>query len=233
MLAIIKRRQSANAENPNENGFTDDVFHRKFMSDKIENLLAEAEAQANSASDATSSVACAERRFASASEAAGELAKFKKKLCRIEKWNADSGLSSFELFDENGEKRTRESARVGDFVRVTLTGSGKSDWVKITRIDEAPDEMILTLQPSYNPTEEAPDKTVTSHFFTAESTNNFCLQRRSATVIFRVVGIDEKTNTQNTNNIIETVRNAATANLGHYLGIQEGEWKLFCENFLQ
>ena len=180
------------------------------MSDKIQKLLEKAEAQTAAASDAMSSTVRVERNFASAPEAENNFAAFKRKLCRIDEWNAHSALTSFEHFDEAGAKAERETARIGDFVRVTLTGTGKSDWVKIVRIDEAADEMILTLQPSYNPLEKEADENVTSHFFTDESTNNFCLQRKDSTVIFYVVGVDEKPNTRDTKNIIETVRNAAT-----------------------
>ncbi len=204
------------------------------MNDKIQKLLEKAEAQTVSLSDAMSSVSCAERIFASASDASDNFTRFRRKLFHIEKWNAHSALTSFALFDETGKECARETAVVGDFVRVTLTGSGKSDWVKITRIDDAPGEIILTLQPSINPTEEdESEKNVTSHFFTSESSNNFCLQIKDAAINFYVIGLDEKTNTAETKNVLETVRNAATANLGHYLGIQETEWKTFCENFLE
>lgn len=200
------------------------------MSEKIQKLLDEAEVQTAAT---TSSVASAERKFASAAEAEKSFAQFRAKLFHIERWNAHSALMSFALFDENGDESKRETTAVGDFIRLTLTASGKSDWVKIIRIDDAPDELILTVQPSYNPTEKNADASATSHFFTAESTNNFCLERTGETINFHVVGLNEKTNTKETKNILETVRNAATANIGHFLGIQKMEWTQFCENFLE
>lgn len=209
------------------------VLIDKIMNGKIQNLLEKAAAIAESSSDKMSSVATARRSFATFSEAETAFNKFHRKLFQIRKWNADSGLTSFELFDESGNVCARDAAQTGDFVRVTLTGSGKSDWVKIIRTDELPDEIILTVQPSYNPTETTPDKSVTSHFFTDESTNNFCLQRSDTAINVYVIGLDEKSNKQDTNNIIETARNVATANLGHYLGIQTGEWTTFCRNFLE
>jgi hypothetical protein len=203
------------------------------MSRKIEGLLEKAAVIANSSDDKMSSVASSKRNFSNASEAENFFVKFKEKLFQIRKWNALSGLSSYELFDANGNICKRETAIVGDFIRITLHGSGKSDWVRVANIDENSDEVILTVQPTFNPTEDEPDAGVTSHFFTAESTNNFCLQKTGETINFYVVGLHEKSNKQDTNNIIETVRNVATANLGHYLGIQKSVWMTFCENFLE
>lgn len=203
------------------------------MSSKIQDLLDKVAAITASPEDKMSSVVVAGRKFASETEAEKRFGELCEKLFRIERWNTHSGLSSFELFDETGESCARETAKTGDFIKITLAGSGKSDWVKIINIDESANETILTVQPSYNPTENAPDKSVTSHFFTNESTNNFCLQRKGATLNFYVIGLDEKSNIEDTNNIIETARNVATANLGHYLGIQKAEWMTFCKNFLE
>ncbi|MBA2620449.1 MAG: hypothetical protein H0U87_04545 [Acidobacteria bacterium] len=203
------------------------------MSRKIEGLLEKAALITNSSDDEMSSVASAKRNYSNAFEAENFFVKFKEKLFQIRKWNALSGLSSYELFDANGNVCKRETTIVGDFIRITLHGSGMSDWVRVVNIDEDSDEIILTVQPTYNPTEETLDAGFTSHFFTAESTNNFCLQKTGETINFYVVGLHEKSNTEDTKNIIETVRNVATANLGHYLGIQKGEWTTFCENFLE
>ncbi len=203
------------------------------MNSKIQDLLDRAAAVTASSEDKMSSVARAERQFATEREAEKCFGELKEKLFRVERWNAHSALSSYELFDETGKSCERETAKVGDFIKITLAGSGKSDWVKIVNIDRSPNETILTVQPSYNPIKSEPDKSVTSHFFTAESTNNFCLERRGATLNFYVIGLDEKSNTKDTNNLIETARNVATANLGHYLGIQKGEWTTFCTHFLE
>lgn len=203
------------------------------MLGKTQILLDKAAAITEYSEDKMSSIACAERRFASEVDAEKAFDTLRAKLFQIEKWNAHSGLTTYVLFDQAGNAAIGAQAKTGDFIKITLVGSGKSDWVKIMPIDEAPDEVIITVQPSHNPTEEVPDASVISHFFVSESTNNFCLQRSGSTINFCVVGLDEKTNTRDTNNILETARNAATANIGHYLGIQKSEWKLFCTNFLE
>jgi hypothetical protein len=206
---------------------------KKLMNNKIQNLLAQAERQARTSETGESSITFASRAFSDANEAENSFNHLKQKLFHIRSWNAESFLTSFELFDKNGKPSQDESAVVGDFIRLSLAGSGKDDWVKIIKITEEPDETVITVQPSYNPTKNQPDKNATSHFFTSDSTNNFCLGRNRETISFYVIGLDEKTNTNKTGNIIETVRNIAVSNIGCYLRIQKSEWKTFCENFLR
>lgn len=203
------------------------------MNKKIPILLAEAERQSESPDAKKSSLAEAARQFTTASEAEANFGRLREKLFHVEKWNSDSGASSFELFDENGNKIKNERAAINNFIKITLPGTGKADWVKIIEIHDAPDEAVVTVQPTYNPIEKNPDKTVISHFFTNDSRNNFCLERDREALNFYVIGLSEMSNTEDTNNIIETARNFATANLGHYLGFQKAEWTIFCRNFLE
>lgn len=205
----------------------------KIMNNKIQNLLAQAERQAQSSETGESSVTFATRAFSDETGAESSFNHLKQKLFHIRSWNSESFLTSFELFDQNGKPNQRETAAVGDFIRLSLTGSGKDDWVKIIEITEETDEAIVRVKPSHDPTGNQPDKNATSHFFTDDSTNNFCLGRNRETVSFYVIGLNEKTNTNKTESFVETVRNVAVANIGSYLGIQKGEWKIFCENFLK
>lgn len=204
------------------------------MNDKIQNLLAQAKRQARSSESGESSIASSSRALSDVSDAENLFHRLRQKLFQIEEWNAESVLTSFALFDRNGTARDSESsAVVGDFIRLSLTGSGKNDWVEIVEIHDSTDEAVVTVKPSYDPTENQPDKDATSHFFTDDSTNNFCLGKNRETVSFYVIGLCEKTNTSKTENFIETVRNVAVANIGSYLGIQKGEWQNFCKNFLE
>jgi hypothetical protein len=205
----------------------------KIMNIKIQNLLEQAKQQARTSEISESSITFASRAYSDANEAENSFSYLKRKLFHIKSWNAESLLTSFELFDKDGKPSGRECAAVGDFIRLSLIGSGKDDWVKIIKITEEPDEAIVTVKPSRDPTENQPDKDATSHFFTSDSTNNFCLGKNRETISFYVIGLNEKTNTNETVNFIETVRNTAVSNIGSYLGIQKGEWKTFCENFLE
>lgn len=202
------------------------------MYSKIQNLLEQAAAQAESSTAEVSSVTNATRNCSSETEAKNVFQRLIQKLFNIEQWNAESNLSSFALFDENGFAKMEKIAAVGDFIRITLPGSGKNDWVKIVEIHDAADEIVLSVQPSSNPTDKE-DNSTTSHFFTNDSTNNFCLQKNGIKLNFYVIGLGEKSNTEDTSGIVETVRNFATANIGHFLGIQKAQWQNFCDNFVE
>jgi hypothetical protein len=203
------------------------------MISKIQNLLSEAEAQKASSSPEQSSIASAEKIFSTASEAEIFFGRIKEKLPQIEFWNNKSALNHYTLFNEVGQSSERKAAQVGDFIRISMRGGLKYDWVKIISLDETPEEAVLTVQPSFDPTEKASDKNVTSHFFTDEATNNFCLERKLEAVRFYVIGLNEKSNTGETNNLLESARNFGVANIGSYTGIQTAEWKTFCERFLE
>jgi len=199
------------------------------MSGVIENLLK----QANSDTEEKTSIASAQRKFADETGAKEAFQQIGEKLLQIERWNFSSGASSFGLFDEKGDKLQNKAAAVGDFICIKLPGTGKADWVKIINIHKDSDEMILTVQPTFNPTEKKTDKSATSHFFIKDSTNNFCLQLNGSYLNMYVIGLNEITNTEDTSSVIESARNFATANLGHFLGFQKAEWTTFCNNFIE
>lgn len=198
---------------------------------KIQTLLERAARQSDSATPGSSSIAKATRPFSTAEEAEKAFPLLRNRLFHIGHWNDYSEISSFALFDNNGKLQQDKLAAVGDFIKVKLPGSGKDDWIKIVEINESPNEIILTVQPSHDPTDEK-DKQATSHFFTRGSTNNFCLQRAAAKINFYVIGLNEQTNTEETSGIL-SARNLATANLGYFLGIQKTQWETFCRNFLE
>lgn len=198
------------------------------MSGKIQNLLNLAE----TSTDGKSSVSFAEREFSSAAEAGEIFAALRPKLYDVNRWEIESGVSSFQLFDENGRGINAAKAGVGNFIRITLPGSGKHDWVKIKNIDDDENELVITVSPSFDPTEKETDESRTSHFFTSDSVNNFCLGKKGeARLGCYVIGLGEKPNTAEADGILEAVRNAATAAAG-WLGLQKIEWQTFCENFL-
>ena len=197
------------------------------MSGKIQNLLHQASQEPN-----TSSVSSAKRNFTDEEQARSVFLEVNEKLLNLDNWNKNSVLSNFEIFDENGDVQADKTIRIGGFERISLKGTGKYDWVKIIDIYGNETEFVITVKPTYDPTEDNPDKKTVSHFFTDEATNNFCLQQDDKSVTLYVIGLNEKQNAGETDNVVETVRNVAVANLGSYLGIQKSEWTTFCKNFL-
>lgn len=179
-----------------------------------------------------SSFCAAEKTFASEAEAVKVFSALREKLFDINEWNVHSLASSFKLFDENGQPCENRKLAVGAFLQISLKGTMKYDWVRIVDIRDAAEEFIVTVQPTFDPTGEADERNRTSHFFTSESTNNFCVVRRGSSVWLYVVGLREKMNVSDTEGVLEAARNAAV-NLGSYLGFQHGEWEKFCHHFLE
>lgn len=201
------------------------------MNSKIENLLKQAAVQADSTANGASSVTSASRVFLTSDEAERAFQIYRKNLFSIENWNKASEISGFVQFDENGKEQMQKPIAVGSMIKISLPGSGKDDWVKVVEIHETSEEFVITLQPWFDPT-DAENKIHTSHFFVDTSTNNFCLQRKNKKINFHVIGLGERTNTEDTGGLLETVRNLAASNVGYYLGIQKTQWKTFCEDFL-
>lgn len=198
------------------------------MNGKIENLLK----RANETNAPDSSVTSSTRVFMTEAEAESVFYRLKEKLFCIEQWNVESAITSFTLYDSAGAAQPNKIAAVGDFIKAVLPGSGKDDWVQIAEITDTPDEIVLTVQPSRDPTDQSGAATV-SHFFAADSTNNFCLQKKGSKINFYVIGLDEKSNIEDTSGVVESVRNYATANIGYFFGIQKTQWQTFCDNFIE
>lgn len=178
-----------------------------------------------------SSVSSAEKIFGNEQDAKKVFIALKTLILKIDEWNAHSLISTFALFDASGKQIEHGTLAAGLFIRIALTGSGKYDWIRIEKFHETADEFIVTVKPSFDPTDENRDEKTISHFFTDESTNNFCICRKDKSVAFYVIGLDEKMNTSETGGALETVRNVAV-NFGTYLGIQSGEWEKFSNHFL-
>ncbi|MDQ3132586.1 MAG: hypothetical protein M3Q99_17705, partial [Acidobacteriota bacterium] len=70
------------------------------MSSRINNLIEQVKTDA----EEKTSIASARRDFADETEAKSAFFRFGEKLLRIERWNAESGISSFALFNTNGDE---------------------------------------------------------------------------------------------------------------------------------
>ena len=197
-------------------------------SDIIESLLN----AANSSADNDTSVNAVKRTFLEDNDCAAFFETTKANLCRIEEWNKNSSVTSYDLFDGSGRADVSGMISESKFIRIALYGSGKYDWVRVFKIVDEPDEFVIKVKPSFDPTDGS-DRSLVSHFFGPEAENNFCVQRIEKTVAFYVIGLNEKQNTKFTESLIETARNAAIANIGYYSGLQKSVWKDFAANFLR
>ena len=187
---------------------------------------------ANSSTEGDTSVNLAKRIFLEQADCDAVFQLTRTRLLSIDEWNKSSSATSYELFDAHGTALGSEPIAIGRFIRISLYGSGKPDWVRVLEIQDHPDEFVLTVKPSYDPTERPADTSATSHFFGPEATNNFCVQRVGKTLAFYVIGLNEHQNTKFTDSLIESARNAAVANVGYYSGLQKTVWKEFCSNMI-
>ena len=187
---------------------------------------------ANSSTEGDTSVNTAKRQFIEQAESESFFKRTCAKLLDIAQWNRNSSPTSYKLFNESGAEIGSQPIEVGGFIRIALYGSGKYDWVRVVEIFDRPNEFIVKVKPSYDPTEDPADQSSTSHFFVPQAENNFCVQLNDKTVAFYVIGINEKQNTKFTDGLIESARNSAVANIGYYTGLQKSVWKEFASNFL-
>lgn len=205
------------------------IYNRSMSGGTIESLLK----AANSAPGNDASVNVATRRFADEEEASVFFREASSRLLRIEDWRKRSSLTTYDLFNDAGETVNEEPIGAGKYIRISLHGGGKYDWVRVMSVTDDPDEFVVTVKTSHDPTENPPDPNVISHFFGPEASNNFCFQRNDKAVAFYVIGLNERTNTGFADSLIESARNAAIANVGYYTGIQDKVWKEFASNFLK
>lgn len=199
------------------------------MKSKIETLLE----AAKSSSDNDTSINLAKKVFANDDDCRAFFAYARRRLFNIDEWKKNSTATDYDLFNESGEQVNTEPIEVGKFIRIALYGAGKYDWVRVSAIHDEPDEVVMTVKPTYDPTKQPADQTSISHFFHPDAENNFCLQQHDKMIAFYVIGLSEKQNTKFTDGLIETARNAAVANIGYYSGLQKAVWKEFCLNFLR
>jgi hypothetical protein len=195
----------------------------------IESLLE----QANSSPENDSSVNSAKRQLLTEAEAATFFEDVRRRMLDVREWGKNSSATDYSLFNAAGAEITGAEISVGHFIRISLYGGGKYDWVEVESITERPTEFVITVRPSHDPTEHPADVGDVSHFFGPEARNNFCLLLNEKSVVFSVIGIHEKQNTRFTDGLIESARNAAVANIGYYTGLQKTIWKEFAASFLE
>ena len=188
---------------------------------------------ANSSTEGDTSVNLAKRTFLDQSDCDAFFGETCSKLRDLAEWNKNSSATECARFDDSGNMLEPAPLSVGNFIRMSLTGSGKYDWVQVISIVEEENEFIVTVKPTFDPTEQPPDRENISHFFGPEATNNFCVQRVDKAVTFYVIGLNERQNSKFTDSLIESARNAAVANVGYYSGLQKAVWKQFASNFLK
>jgi hypothetical protein len=164
--------------------------------------------------------------LSSAEEAGAFYQVVRRRLLDVNQWHqlAGTGSAFFQLTDERGRDK-EGTAAPGDHFRIdipapgSLTGAG-SDWVRIEKIEEERESVVMQVRPATNPRNEAGD---IAHFFSGEATSSFIVRREGNEVIAGVHGRNEKPNT-NTETVTDKLRNALVAT-GAIGGFSKLQWK--------
>src|SRR5688500_5161630 len=116
----------------------DETYNQIMTSRVIESLIK----AAKSTTDNDSSINVAKRHFTEIERAIKLFSDVRQRMFRIEEWRRNSSLSDYDLFDENGELINSEPINVGRFIRLSLYGAGKYDWVRVMKIVDEPEEFV-------------------------------------------------------------------------------------------
>src|SRR5688572_12812711 len=111
-------------------------------SDMIESLLK----AANSSSEGDTSVNSSMRSFSGENDAVTFFEETKARLSRIDEWNNNSSATSYDLFDENGDLDNSGPISAGKFIRLSLYGSGKYDWVRVVSVRDERREFVIKVK---------------------------------------------------------------------------------------
>jgi hypothetical protein len=163
----------------------------------------------------------------------------KDRLLNLNNWKETSASASatFQLTDKQGNELSRP-AHTGDYIRIKIPAPGTDagdgyDWVHIEAIeyDDYPDEEMETIAMRVRPA-SAPvnSNDATAHFFTAEATSTFVIERRGRHLIAHYYGRNEKANTES--KLLDNARNVAIS-VGAWLGGSDLQWESLLQGWLQ
>ncbi|MEO5889966.1 MAG: hypothetical protein ABIQ31_06905 [Ferruginibacter sp.] len=155
-------------------------------------------------------------------------------------WHKLCGPASAE-FILTGETDVEEHrlAKKGDHFRIDIPGPGPSagggyDWVKLESVEDdanpGTDEEScgIKLRAAARPGEE---DNGTAHFFNAEATSSFIIQRKGKKVTASYHGRNEIPNTDTTKTS-DKIRNSVVA-MGAYAFLSELQWSALIKGFLE
>jgi hypothetical protein len=122
----------------------------------------------------------------------------KDKLFNVDAWSDLPGLSStFNLYDQSGNRKQASKPEVGDYIWIDLPGPVPENWVQVISLREEHNAASFTVRPSENPQQkESEGKQETAHFFTQEATSTFIVELEGSRLIAKEIGKDEAINNQ-------------------------------------
>src|SRR5688572_10360478 len=77
----------------------------------------------------------AEQKFPSPEEAQNHFPDAVKRLLNLNKWTEESGIrSTFELYNQTGQRKKTDKPEIGDHFKVILPGIPLENWMRVTEI---------------------------------------------------------------------------------------------------
>lgn len=153
----------------------------------------------------------------------------KTKLLNVDNWSNISGITStFELFDEHGQRFAGAKVRENFFIKIVLPAPSPENWVKVTKIRNHKDLAYIVVSPSTDPTDRR-DETI-EHFFVKEATSTFKVELKDKTIRAFEIGQNEGVN------LGEDAGNRDAVNIlissGGWAGLQRIQWKNLTDYFV-
>lgn len=137
----------------------------------------------------------AEQKFSSPEEAQNHFPGAVKRLLNLNKWTEESGIrSTFELYDQAGQRKKTDKPEVGYHFKIILPGIPLENWMRISEIKTSNHSAEFTAHPCANPQENEPE--ITAHFFVKETSGTFRVEVDGTKIKGYQIGINEKINNQ-------------------------------------
>ncbi|MFD2572966.1 hypothetical protein ACFSUS_20150 [Spirosoma soli] len=147
-----------------------------------------------------------------------------EKLFAVNVWSNLTGLTAtFLVHDQAGNPKTSPPLAVGDYLRIDLPGPLPQNWVRVVQINQGEEAAEFTVEPSEKPLDNTSGHYV-EHFFTAEATSTFRVERQGTRLVASEIGRNERVNNDETSAGQRTVVNTLIA-AGGWAVFQETQWK--------
>ncbi|MBO0948672.1 nuclear transport factor 2 family protein [Fibrella forsythiae] len=161
---------------------------------------------------------------------ASAIAAFDRSVAKLLTINGWSGLSLFTadffLHDATGQPNTSGPPQVGDYIQIRLPGPMPENWVRVTHVAREENRVEFTVHPSRDPREEQSE--AIQHFFQAQASSTFRVERIGTTIRASEIGHDEAINNKGSQAGDRAMINTAIAEMG-WLFYQKLQWKLLTD----
>ncbi|WP_421826220.1 hypothetical protein [Larkinella sp.] len=180
--------------------------------------------------DSVDKTFCSQKNCPDQETAQPAFARAREKVFDVNRWSDVSSLTAkFVLHDAAGRPKPSGWPTVGDFICLELPGPTPENWVKVIEVIDEERKAGFAARPCADPNE---NENRTEHFFTAESTSTFRVERVGNTLSACQFGENERINNQHPEAGGRAVVNTVIATTG-WLFYQKIQWKTLMDYLLE